>query len=228
VCTDAGSSEDLTVDAQKLLSAVARTQERFGSGQIVDIVKGANTEKIRQWRHDELPTYGVGRDKPKRHWNELITDLLSHGALRQSSGSLPVLELTETGRDVLFGRESFIVRRRHEQQSGAILMKKKKSNKKRRGAAADGSGDTFSRGSGSGNSGTDGTLFERLRKKRLELSRERKIAPYMVFSDAVLEAMAEELPRTRAQLLEISGVGRKKLTRYGDAFLQIIAEHLEE
>ncbi len=228
VCTDAGSSEDLTVDAQKLLSAVARTQERFGSGQIVDIVKGANTEKIRQWRHEELPTYGVGRDKPKRHWNELITDLLSHGALRQSSGSLPVLELTETGRDVLFGRESFIVRRRHEQQNGAILLKKKKSNNKRSGAAAEGSEYTFDRVAGAGNSCAGGTLFERLRKKRLELSRERKIAPYMVFSDAVLEAMAEKLPSSRSQLLELPGVGRKKLARYGDAFLQIIAERLEE
>ena len=202
VCTDAGRSEDLTVDAQKLLSAVARTEERFGAGQIVDIVKGAKTERIRQWGHDGLPTYGVGRDKPKRHWNELVTDLLSHGALRQSGGNLPVLELTETGRNVLFGRESFILQRRQEQQS----VREQKA-------------DTAGR--------KDGRLFDGLRKKRLELSRERKIAPYMVFSDAVLKAMAEELPRSRSELLDLSGVGRKKLAKYGDAFLQVIAEHLE-
>ncbi|MFO7848799.1 MAG: ATP-dependent DNA helicase RecQ, partial [Spirochaetia bacterium] len=112
ICTDASSTEDMTVDAQKLLSAVARTGGRFGTGQIIDIVKGADTEKIRQWEHNRLRTYGVGKDKPKKHWSALAADLLGRGALQQGEGKFPSLELTDTGRDILFGREPFMVVRR--------------------------------------------------------------------------------------------------------------------
>jgi len=201
ICTDASDTVDLTVDAQKLLSAVARTGGRFGAGHIIDLVRGGKTEKIRQYEHDRLPTYGVGRDIPKKHWQKLIDDLLNHGALLQSGGRYPTLGLSESGRDILFGRSPFHVLRRREQ---AVLIKH---------------GDPGAR---------DEELFELLRSRRLELSREKGIAPYMVFSDASLEEMARSLPRDRQSFLKISGVGRKKLKQYGRVFLEVIDHYARE
>ena len=201
ICTDESSTEDFTVDAQKLLSAIARTGERFGAGHIVDIVKGSDTEKIRERSHNRLPTFGVGRGKPKKHWQQVLNDLLNRGALRQEGGRYPTLSMTEAGRDILFGREPFMVVRRKEQ---AVLIK------------------------GSTGQEYDNELFELLRAKRLELSREKGVAPYMVFSDASLEEMAREIPRDRPTFLRINGVGRKKMKQYGPQFLEIIDDYARE
>ncbi|MCF7915398.1 MAG: DNA helicase RecQ, partial [Spirochaetaceae bacterium] len=201
VCTDEASTEDLSVDAQKLLSAIARTGERFGGGHIIDIVKGGDTEKIRERGHDTLPTFGVGKGKPKKHWQQVLNDLLNRGALQQNGGRYPTLSMTESGRDILFGREAFQVVRRAQQ---AILIKKSSKEE------------------------YDLELFERLREKRLELSREKGIAPYMVFSDASLEEMAREIPRDRPAFLQISGVGRKKMKQYGTLFLELIDGYARE
>ena len=201
VCTDEASTEDLSVDAQKLLSAVARTGERFGGGHIIDIVKGGDTEKIRERGHDKLPTFGVGKGKPKKHWQQVLNDLLNRGALQQNGGRYPTLSMTESGRDILFGRAAFQVVRRAQQ---AILLKKSSKEE------------------------YDPELFERLREKRLELSREKGIAPYMVFSDASLEEMAREIPRDRPAFLQISGVGRKKMKQYGALFLELIDGYAQE
>jgi len=201
VCTDEASTEDLSVDAQKLLSAVARTGERFGGGHIIDIVKGGDTEKIRERGHDKLPTFGVGKGKPKKHWQQVLNDLLNRGALQQNGGRYPTLSMTEAGRDILFGRAAFQVVRRAQQ---AILLKKSSKEE------------------------YDPELFERLREKRYELSREKGIAPYMVFSDASLEEMAREIPRDRPAFLQISGVGRKKMKQYGTLFLELIDGYARE
>ncbi|MFP4180270.1 MAG: DNA helicase RecQ [Spirochaetaceae bacterium] len=200
ICTDASSTEDMTVDAQKLLSAVARTGERFGSGQIVDIVKGADTQKIRQWGHNRLRTYGVGGDKPKKHWSVLVEELVGGGALVQGEGKYPTLELSDTGRDILFGRKPFMVVRRRERKEKTILLKKRMHG--------------------------EGELFALLRKKRLEISHRIGNAPYMVFSDATLEEIAEKMPRSPSEFLSVTGVGRKKLKQYGDEFLEVVNEYL--
>src|SRR6056297_2011188 len=201
VCTDEASTEDLSVDAQKLLSAVARTGERFGGGHIIDIVKGGDTEKIRERGHDKLPTFGVGKGKPKKHWQQVLNDLLNRGALQQNGGRYPTLSMTESGRDILFGRAAFQVVRRAQQ---TILLKKSSKEE------------------------YDSELFEQLREKRLGLSREKGIAPYMVFSDASLEEMAREIPRDRPAFLQISGVGRKKMKQYGTLFLELIDGYARE
>ncbi len=201
ICTDASSTEDLTVDAQKLLSAVARTGERFGAGHIIDIVKGSDTEKIRQRHHDTLPTYGVGREKSKKHWQQLMNDLLNHTALQQDGGRYPTLSMTDEGKAILFGRTPFLVVRRKGQ---AILLKPDKA----------------------GN--YDRELFDLLSSLRLTLSREKGIAPYMVFSDASLQEMATEVPRDRSSFLKINGVGRKKLKQYGKTFLEVIERYAQE
>jgi ATP-dependent DNA helicase RecQ len=222
----------MTVDAQKLLSAVVRTGERFGAGHIVDIVKGANTEKIRQWGHDGLPTHGVGADKPKKHWSALVSDLLNTGALRQDDGRFPTLQLTDEGREILYGRKPFMVVLRVQKPQAkkpqAVLVKKSAGRQSAGPAGAMGGSPGRARDGVDPDTLTGGELFELLRKKRLELSREKKIAPYMVFSDASLEEMAERLPTTRSEFLSVSGVGRKKMRKYGDIFLGVIREYLGE
>jgi ATP-dependent DNA helicase RecQ len=216
VCTDQASTEDLTVDAQKLLSAVARTGERFGAGHVVDIVKGSDTEKIRERGHDALPTFGVGRGRPKKHWQQIVADLLAHGALVQDGGRYPTLSMSPAGRDILFGRAPFQVLRR---QQPAILLKRRGSagRAEARAAAAGGTAREI-----------ETELFELLREKRLELSREKGIAPYMVFSDASLEEMAREIPRDRQSFLQINGVGRKKMKQYGAQFIEVIDNYARE
>ncbi len=203
ICTDAASVEDCTVDAQKLLSAVARTGERFGAAHIVDIVKGADTRKIREREHHLLPTWGVGSAYSKEYWRRLVGDMLNRGLLQQQEGYYPALTMTAEGKEVLFGRRDFHLTRRREQ---AILLKK--------GAASDGGGEM---------GGTE-ELFQQLRAKRGQLAADQNLAPYMVFSDATLRSMAAVQPLTREELLQIDGVGRSKLKRYGRTFLQIIAE----
>lgn len=205
ICTDASSTIDLSIDAQKLLSAVVRTGERFGAGHIIDLVRGSDTEKIRQYGHDRLPTHGVGRDKPKKHWQRLTDDLLNHGALVRNGGRYPTLGLSDSGRDILFGRRPFHVVRRREK---AILIKQADS-------------EIFDKEL------FDEELFDLLRSTRLELSRKKGIAPYMVFSDASLEEMARTLPMDRAAFLRVNGVGRKKLKQYGAIFLELITNYIE-
>lgn len=200
ICTDASSSLDLSVDAQKLLSAAVRTGEKFGAGHLIDLLRGSNSEKIRQYGHDRLPTYGVGRDKPKKHWQKLVDDLLNHGALLQNGGPYPTLSLSPVGRDILYGRRPFHVVRRGEQ---GILIKK------------------------SATAEYDRELFDILRAVRLELSRKRGIAPYMVFSDASLEDMARNLPMDQSSFLAMNGVGRKKLKQYGGVFIASIKNYVK-
>ncbi|MFW5715259.1 MAG: DNA helicase RecQ [bacterium] len=231
VCTDQASTEDLTVDAQKLLSAVARTGERFGAGHIVDIVKGSDTEKVRERGHDALPTFGVGRGRPKKHWQQVVNDLVSRGALVQDGGRYPTLSMSPAGRDILFGRAPFQVVRRKQQ---SILLK--------RGGGTSGAGGTSEAADakivGRGAAGREARggaapeieteLFELLREKRFELSRAKGIAPYMVFSDASLEEMASEIPRDRQSFLRINGVGRKKMKQYGAQFIELIDNYARE
>lgn len=200
ICTDASSSLDLSVDAQKLLSAAVRTGEKFGAGHLIDLLRGSNSEKIRQYGHDRLPTYGVGRDKPKKHWQKLVDDLLNHGALLQNGGPYPTLSLSPVGRDILYGRRPFHVVRRGEQ---GILIKKSATTE------------------------YDRELFDILRAVRLELSRKRGIAPYMVFSDASLEDMARNLPMDQSSFLAMNGVGRKKLKQYGGVFIASIKNYVK-
>lgn len=128
ICTDAARSEDMTVDAQKVLSAIARTDEHFGGEHIVDVVRGADTDKIRMWGHSKLPTYGVGSGKPKRHWDNLISELIEYEALRKAKGRFQTLTITEKGKEILYGRSSFILTRKEEREPAAYLIKKARNS----------------------------------------------------------------------------------------------------
>ncbi|MEW6668071.1 MAG: DNA helicase RecQ [Thermodesulfobacteriota bacterium] len=197
VCTGEMEAVDLTTDARMILSAMARTRERFGAGHIIDIVKGADTKKIRSFRHHALPTYGVGRSKDKRHWRQVIDDLLSLGIITQSQGDLPVLELTPKAQAVLKGREGVQVLRRKE-----VLAPKAPAR------------------------GYEQGLFEHLRTLRLRLAANKKVPPYVIFSDRSLREMAVHAPHSRSAFLLLHGVGETKWELYGEAFLEAIKSYL--
>ncbi len=200
LCTGEVRKTEATRSAQMILSAVARTGERFGAGHIVDIVQGADTKKIRGFRHHLLKTYGVGREQSKSYWRSLVDDLIHQGCLQRTEGKYPLLKMSERGTRILLGEEEFIVIE-HVQ------------NRKAR------SRPEYSPGHDS--------LFEKLKSIRLACARKRNIPAYMVFSDRTLREMCRVLPLDESSLLGITGVGERKLSQYGGSFLKAIAGHIE-
>jgi ATP-dependent DNA helicase RecQ len=201
VCTGDVERVDASIDAQKILSAVYRTGGKFGAVHIADIVAGADTQRIRQFHHNELKTYGVGRDRDKRHWRRIIDALIAQDCLRPSDAQYPVLELTEKSMDVLRGSKPFFI----------LCQKETKATRK-----AILSGD-YSTG-----------LFDALRETRRRLARDLGVPPFVVFSDRTLHEMARFFPGTPDEMRRISGVGETKLQRFGEPFLKAIWAYKKE
>jgi ATP-dependent DNA helicase RecQ len=209
ICTGKASTLDATREAQMALSAVVRTGERFGAGHIVDVLLGADTQKIRDLRHDQIKTYGAGKHKDKGFWRSLIGELLSRGLLTLDDGPYPVLKPTEACLPVLQGKATFEVLE--------LAQREKAAPKKRSASAA---------GAGTGAAGEEGEaidfdreLFDRLRILRKGLAQRQGIPPYMVFSDRTLHEMCRQLPVTLSALREIPGVGDNKRDKYGPEFV---------
>jgi ATP-dependent DNA helicase RecQ len=201
VCTNTVERADATTEARMVMSAIARTRERFGVTQIVDIVVGADTRQIRQRRLDRLKTYGVGKDKPKRHWRCIVDELIAQDCIARTEDQYPVLRLTDKGRRLLAGEETFL----------AI----KPVEKRPPGPAAVWTED-YNR-----------DLFEELRHLRRELAVKRNVPPFIVFSDRTLHEMARRFPATLDEMRTVNGVGDVKLSEYGMPFLTAIRGFLE-
>jgi ATP-dependent DNA helicase RecQ len=192
---------DGTIIAQKALSAVYRTGQRFGIGYIVDFLRGSQSEKIRD-EHKNLKTYGVGKDVSKADWMDHIRELIDQGLLAVSEGTYPILLLTEASLDVLAGKRTV-----------ELIAPSKPEEPEKRQAV------------GSEHMLPD--LFQALRQIRAAIARQENIAPYIVFSDATLAEMASYLPQTADELKQITGVGDLKFHRYGAEFLRGIKEYAE-
>ena len=202
VCEDPPQRFDATVDAQKALSCVYRVGQRFGIKHVIDVLRGADTERVRLFNHTGLSTYGIGSDKSEPEWQSIIRQLIHRGYLEQDIAAYSALKLTEASRPLLRGEESLELAR---------PRLKGKARKKR-------AGETFS-------SSTDEALFEQLRVLRKRLADEQGVPPYVVFGDATLAQMAREKPMEEQDLLNVSGVGQHKLQKYGADFLDEIAEY---
>ncbi len=203
ICTGQVTREDATVAAQKVLSAAARTGERFGAGHLADILVGKATDKVLERGHQGLPTFGVGRDRDRSWWIALIGELTAADYLVRGEGRLAGLRLSERGRLLMRGKDSFATaqpveaepaRRRHE------LIKRTEDH-----PAAE-------------------ALMQRLKQLRKSIAAKRDIPPYIVFSDKTLRAMASTRPTTSAAFLACPGVGQRKLEEYGRAFMEAIRE----
>jgi len=195
ICTGEVERIDATVDAQKVLSAIFRSDQRFGAVHIADIVVGADTQRIRQFHHDQLKTYGVGRDRDKRHWRRVIDDLLAQDCLRPSDDQYPVLKFTEKARPILRGEKTFMVLRQKETQEKVQKIA---------------TGD-YSEG-----------LFGELRAERKRIAQELGVPPFVVFSDRTLHEIARYFPEEPSELRKISGVGETKLDRFGESFMLVV------
>ena len=202
VCSGEVESIDATRDAQILMSAIARTGERFGINHIVEVVIGADTERIRRLGHNMIKTFGVGKDQDKRHWRMLVDNLLAQGLIKQTAGEYPVLQLLPASRDVLFGKKEVSVLKTLRKVGKRSLQRTRLE------------GEPY-----------DENLFEKLRFLRKKLASTQGVPPFVIFSDRTLHEMASHLPTTEVELLAISGVGETKLSRYGTQFMEAIQEY---
>jgi len=203
VCVGDAKWIDITTDAQMVLSAVVRTGQRFGAMHISDIVVGGNTQRIRQWGHDKIKTYGVGKDKSRQHWRFVIEELVAQGILNQEDARYRVLTLNPSAAEVLKGNCVVKTIEMQDIENRKMMQPKEEM-------------------------AYNETLFERLRQLRRRLAQEQQVPPFIIFSDRTLHEMCRYYPSTLSELGRISGVGEVKMDRYGDAFVNEIAEFLAE
>ena len=218
VCLGAVDTEDLSVAAQKILSAAHRSGERFGGHHLADIVTGNPTDKVLQFGHNELPTYGVGREREKSWWLDLIRDLESSGCIARTDGQKSGFRITPEGRQVLHGKKPFwSVKRSTVTGDG--------SRAGLRGATGPGAAPELP-ALRSRRTADQDALFELLRELRRDIARRREVPPYVIFSDKSLRSMATNRPTDQAAFLRCHGVGERKLEEYGPDFLGAIRDYL--
>ncbi|MCZ8100178.1 MAG: DNA helicase RecQ [Burkholderiales bacterium] len=202
---------DGTVAAQKVLSAMVRTGQRYGAGHVIDVLRGVATEKVTRAGHERLPTFGVGQDLDERGWQSVIRQLVAAGILLVDHDEHGALVAGEDARAVLRGERPVALRR-------DPVFRAERGGGRRRDAA---------RPAGSAGEGDD-ALFDLLRAERMRLAKEQGVPPYVVFHDTTLREMARLRPLDLDALAAVPGVGDAKLRRYGDAFLEAIGRAIEQ
>jgi ATP-dependent DNA helicase RecQ len=194
------------VAAQKALSCVYRTGQRFGAAHLTDILVGNASKTVLRHGHDRIKTFGAGAELSSGEWRSVFRQLVTNGLLTVNLAEISGFRLTETSWPVLKGAQAVRLRKDEQPHKGAKPAK-------RRAAPADDTGDEHSR-----------LLFEKLRQLRLEISQRLNVPPYVVFHDKTLKEMAAVRPSTRSELLGITGVGERKAEQYGDLFLGVIRD----
>jgi len=197
------------VAAQKALSCVYRSGQRFGAAYLTDVLRGERSDRIEAFGHDTLSTFGVGADLDARTWKSVFRQLVALGLL-EADGAHGGLRLTQASRDVLRGQRE--VRMRREAEPVARGGRKTRGGAGAKATAANHSLDENSL-----------ALFEALRALRAELAREQNLPAYVIFHDATLREMATQRPGSLNELARVNGVGAGKLDRYGERVLAVIA-----
>jgi ATP-dependent DNA helicase RecQ len=196
--TEEKDLKDITIAAQKFLSCAKRTEERFGAGHIIDVLRGSEAKKVLRFGHQHLSTYGIGRDFSKRQWFHLSRQFIRKGLLIQDM-EFGSLKLTDKAWKVLRGKEKVLGRMEEERIDRTSEQNDHKDY--------------------------DRDLFEILRKERKQLADKSKVPPYVIFSDKTLIEMATFFPQSKQSMLDIHGVGAVKHDKYGTVFLDIIQEY---
>ena len=209
VCVDPLERVDGTEDAQKVLSAVYRTGQRFGAAHVIDVLRGAATEKIERAGHDRLPTFGIGGDRGKNEWRSLIRQMVATGFLRLDIGGYGGISMTGKGRGLLQGEETF-------------LYRPDTVNPRSDAPAREAGGRRRKEPDGVPLSASEAALLDVLKALRLQIARERGVPAYIVFSDRTLIDMARRTPRTEEEFAEVNGVGAAKLAAFAGPFLAAI------
>jgi ATP-dependent DNA helicase RecQ len=194
--------EDITIPAQKFLSCVARTGERFAAAHVINVLLGVENEKVLRYGHQSVSTFGIGRDLTQKQWQLIGQQMLDQGLLEQSRDMYRTLKLTPRAYECLKSRTP--IRGMLQVETAAPVTAGKPGEIER-----------------------DQALFELLRRKRKELADAANVPPYVIFSDRTLIEMAAYFPMSAENLLKINGVGRVKLERYGDVFMGVIREYCQ-
>jgi ATP-dependent DNA helicase RecQ len=201
VCLNPPKTWDATQDAQKLLSNVYRTGQRFGTGHVIDVLRGKETAKVNQFGHQALSTYGIGSDRSDKQWRSIIRQLLVQNFLLVNDEMYGAIQLTEKARQILKGETKIFLR----EELAAV-----KSVRERRRPA-----DV---------SEQDKDLWEALKAKRKDLADGLGVPPFHIFHDATLMEMMQNMPSNETDLLSINGVGAVKLEKFGEDFLVVLRE----
>ena len=199
-CLEPPVQWDATVDAQKIMSTIYRTQQTFGAGYLIDVIMARKNPKILERGHDTLSVYGIGKDKPKEHWDVLLRQLLNQHFVSIKSWEYRSLGLTSKSLEILTGKSKLFLRKQE-------FVSKKLSRKKTVSSAP-----------------VEEGLFHSLKTLRTKIAKEKKVPPYLVFSDKSLQDMCHLQPRNEEDFLLVHGVGQKKWENYGPDFLQVISQ----
>ncbi len=205
-CLTPPQTWDGTQAAQKAMSCVVRTEQRFGVNYLIDVLLGKDTDRIRNFRHDTISTYGIGTELNATEWRGVFRQLISLGYINVDLNGYGSLFLTEQARPLL--RSEITLELRQQQK-----VDKKSANKQSSSAKQSNLKDA------------DEELFNALRDQRSSLAKELSVPPYIIFHDSTLIEMAKKRPTTINEMLLISGIGEKKLDKFGHDFLEIILDH---
>ncbi len=210
-CLEPREQYDATLESQKLLSCVLRIAQKSGFGvglqHVADVLAGADTEKIRKWFHNELSTYGIGKDRPRAEWLSLGRQLVQAGYLELGEGQFPTLALSALGVEALRNRTPILLTK--------SIARPAAPSRSPKAVAGD---DAIS---------CDEALLAQLKAKRREIADARGVPSYIVFNDATLRHMAARKPRTREEFLSVPGIGEKKYADFAQAFAGIIEAAIE-
>jgi len=207
MCKSPAETWDGTEASQKAISCAYRTDQRFGVNHLIDVLSGANTEKVKQFAHQKLSVYGIGKELNKVQWRSVYRQLIARNFLQVDFANFNRILLTEECRPILKGDASIELRKDVVQKSA---LRKSSNNLK---ATLD---------------QHKADLWELLRECRLDLAQVKGVPPYVVFHDSVLMQMVEELPLTPAHFSQLSGVGQKKCDQYASAFVAVIQEYADK
>jgi ATP-dependent DNA helicase RecQ len=206
-CLQPVKTWDATEAAQKAMSCVYRTGQRFGVGHVLDVLMGRETNKVLQFRHQHLSTFVIGKDLSEAQWRSVFRQLVARGYLSVDMSGYGSLRLTEKSRPVLRGEEPLFLRREREKLASAPAPEKHSRNN----VALQGEEDK--------------ALWEALRELRTRLAKEQGLPPYVIFHDATLMELVHYRPINHQEFSKINGVGQAKLDRYADEFIALIEQH---
>jgi ATP-dependent DNA helicase RecQ len=210
-CVAPPKTWDATVPAQKALSAVYRTGQRFGSGHVIAVLRGEESERVLSFDHHRLSTFGIGAELDDKQWRSVFRQLLAAGLLEADAEGYGTLRLTAASRAVLSGGKQ--VRLREDARPERATRRRRDSKLV--------TGDPRHGGS-LGIEAYEQPMWDQLRALRTQLAKQQGVPPYVVFHDATLLAMLRALPANEDELASVSGVGEAKLKRYGRDFLAVI------
>ncbi|MBA8909500.1 DNA helicase RecQ [Aminobacter ciceronei] len=204
-CAEPPKLFDGAISAQKALSCIYRTGERFGQAYVVDVLLGVDNERIAQFGHDRISTFGIGTEHDNRTWRAILRQLIALRLVDVDLSGHSGLSIASAGREFLRDKPTLMLR--------VPAPVRARRGKVARGAAQAAVSDA------------DQDLFQALRRKRTEIARAQNVPPYVIFHDKTLIELAAARPASRAEMASVPGVGEAKLDRYGPAFLEVIATH---